>query len=135
MKVLFASKLVRKLIPKPNLLKKAWSYWSSNHGRTFENESDKIRRKNIWKTANDLIENHNKEFDNGKQLFKIGHNKFSDFSAEEITKLFKGFDASVHTEKRKKSLINLDTSNLPESVDWREKGFVNDVQDQGKYFQ
>jgi hypothetical protein len=67
-------------------------------------------------------------------LFKIGHNKFSDFSTEEITKLFKGFDASLHMENRKKSLLNLDTSILPESVDWREKGFVNDVQDQGKYF-
>ena len=80
-----------------------------------------------------MIEDHNKQFDNGKQSFKVGHNKFSDFSPEEITQLFKGFDANLHIEKRKKSSFNLDTSNLPDAVDWREKGFVNPIQDQGKY--
>ena len=116
-------------------LNKAWDLWHNkfHQEKLYSNETEKKERRNIWKWANDLIESHNKEFENGKQMFKIGHNKFSDYSSSEITKLFKGFNADLQKQKAKLLNFHLDTSNLPESVDWREKGYVNAVQDQGKY--
>ena len=60
--------------------------------------------------------------------FVVGHNRFSTLTKEEYNK-FKGKKPSLNgTEK----VVELDTSVLATEVDWRTKGVVNKVQDQGQ---
>jgi C1A family cysteine protease len=55
-----------------------------------------------------------------------GHNKFSTLTEDELKRV-KGRLNAEETGK----IITFDESNLSDSVDWREKGGVNPVQDQG----
>lgn len=62
--------------------------------------------------------------------FTVGHNKFSTWSDSEYKKLlgYKGKKAN-----NTKNVKILPTANLADSVDWRTKGAVNAVKDQGQW--
>lgn len=64
-----------------------------------------------------------------ENLFTVGHNIFSTYTKDEYKKLLgkKNISADIKVEEEL-----LDTSNLEASVDWRSKGAVNPVQDQGQ---
>lgn len=60
--------------------------------------------------------------------FWAGHNKFSTLTKDEYRRML-GKKKPVYTQEKE---VYLDTQNLSESVDWRAKGAVNAVQDQGQ---
>jgi C1A family cysteine protease len=72
---------------------------------------------------------HNQDYQSGLFKFKVRHNLFGDLCNHELKK---GFD------RRQKNILlktsyhdyNNDTSNLPEKVDWRDKGIINPIQNQ-----
>ena len=72
----------------------------------------------------------NKEINaNPKNTFKVGHNKFSTWTDAEYRKLL-GYRALNGTVEMEPSPLRL-PSDLPASIDWRTKGAVNQVKDQG----
>ena len=62
-----------------------------------------------------------------ENLYKVAHNKFSTMTEFEFKKHLGKKPAVEHD-----SVTELATSNLSASVDWRSKGAVNPVQDQGQ---
>jgi len=64
--------------------------------------------------------------------FSIGHNKYSDLTIEEFSKLLKGFDAITHAQNHDSSRFDLHGKHIPALVDWRQNGYVNPIQDQGQ---
>jgi len=65
---------------------------------------------------------------NPANTFTVGHNKFSTWTKDEYKRIlgFKGHNQEL------KNIKALDISNLNDSVDWRTKGAVNPVKDQGQ---
>lgn len=59
--------------------------------------------------------------------FLVAHNKFSTLTKEEMRK-YKGRMPSINDDAKE---VTLDTSVMQSEVDWRSKGAVNPVQDQG----
>ena len=65
---------------------------------------------------------------NSKRTFSVGLNKFACFTPSEYRSLLARKTPSI----RRQAINKLSTKNdLPDSVDWREKGIVNKVLDQG----
>jgi len=93
-------------------------------------------KQDIPKKFDDYINKHNSDYERGLHTFQISHNKFSHYSPNEFSRLFKGFDSTQHSRKHDSSKfslkINESNNSLPDAVDWRQKGCVNAVVDQGQ---
>lgn len=60
--------------------------------------------------------------------YEVGHNQFSTQTKDEFKRYRNNFKKDIPNEG---NVVELDTSNVSDSVDWRTKGAVNEIQDQG----
>jgi cathepsin L len=81
-------------------------------------------RKYIFSTNLHKIIEHN----NGNSSYKLAINRFADITTTEFKNQYL---ISIKRNSDKDYYIN-HTSNLPEKVDWRDKGVVNPIKDQGQ---
>lgn len=82
------------------------------------------------------IAKHNQLYAQGKISYKLGVNKYSDMLHHEFIQLMNGFNKSKNMLKGidlEDSVTFIPPANikLPDQVDWREKGAVTPVKDQG----
>lgn len=69
-----------------------------SHGKAFTSSVDEdARKKNFRKNIQQIIA-HNQEYEAGKQIFKLGVNKYSDMSFEEFSKAKLGYKPSVKNQ-------------------------------------
>merc|ERR1711994_723718 len=90
-------------------------------------KKENAHRLNVFSNNLRVITNHNNEADEGKHTFWMGVNKFADLTDEEWEQRFtkrKNFKPRPVTKSQP-------TPGRPESVDWREEGYVTPVADQG----
>ncbi len=88
-------------------------------------------RFNIWKENHEFILHHNSLFQQGIYKFKVAHNKYSDLSSQEFLSI-KGFNTNQNYQNNNSSNFDLQSSNISSSIDWRTKGCLNPIQDQGQ---
>jgi C1A family cysteine protease len=93
------------------------------HGRSYATKSEFEFRANIFKTNLAKIEAHNSD---PAQTHTLGVNHLSDLTASEIKKML-GYKPANKTL----NVVHLDESNLAADVDWRSKGAVTPVKNQG----
>ncbi|KAI4872425.1 hypothetical protein NFI96_017754 [Prochilodus magdalenae] len=87
-------------------------------------------RRMVWEKNLKKIELHNLEFSLGKHSYRLGMNHFGDMSNEEFRQVMNGYKAN---RKSKGSLfLEPNFMAVPKQVDWREKGYVTRVKDQGQ---
>ncbi|KAF8377587.1 hypothetical protein HHK36_030969 [Tetracentron sinense] len=104
--------------------------WLTKHGKAYNALGEKERRFEIFKDNLRFIDEHNTE----NRTYKIGLNRFADLTNEEYRSMYLGAKTDA---KRKFSKPKSDRyafrsgDDLPESVDWRTKGAVAPVKDQG----
>lgn len=103
------------------------------HKKTYENEYEERMRRQIFEVHVSHIKEHNMKYAKGEKSYYLGVNQFSDLTHQEFLKLYTG-----HIKLSKESVTNASTyispSNilLPDKVDWREKGLVTEVKNQGQ---
>jgi C1A family cysteine protease len=85
-------------------------------------------RQEIFKANLEYIQAKNRE---EGITYTLGVNKFADMSNEEFRKRLGRKKNDAFRAQSKQDFKILDDSNLPDSIDWRAKGGVNYVQDQG----
>nr|AAK15148.2 cysteine proteinase-like protein [Ipomoea batatas]AAL14199.1 cysteine proteinase precursor [Ipomoea batatas] len=102
--------------------------WMAQYGRVYENEVEKTKRFNIFKENVEYIESFNKA---GTKPYKLGINAFADLTNQEFKASRNGYklphDCSSNTPFRYENV-----SSVPTTVDWRTKGAVTPVKDQGQ---
>ncbi|XP_032902570.1 cathepsin L1-like [Amblyraja radiata] len=93
----------------------------------------------IWESAMSYIKQHNREYAMGKHTFTVGINQFGDLTNEEFNKLMNGFliNEGESSIAKVEEYDGFDETNendlkLPESFDWRKKGVVTPIKNQGK---
>ena len=98
--------------------------WLEQHDKYYYTPSEYIKRLTIFNDNTLHI------LDNKHKTFKMAHNYFSDRSLEEYKQLL-GFKYTKTTKKYSPPNF-MELSSLPDSVDWRSKGAVTPVKNQGQ---
>ncbi|EEF39872.1 cysteine protease, putative [Ricinus communis] len=109
--------------------------WMARHGRTYQDDEEKERRFHIFKKNLKHIENFNNAFN---RTYKLGLNHFADLTDEEFLATYTGYKmpkvlptANITTKTTQSSDV-LYEANVPESIDWRTRGVVTPVKNQGR---
>ncbi|KAK9051654.1 hypothetical protein SSX86_028282 [Deinandra increscens subsp. villosa] len=101
--------------------------WMALHGRVYKDAAEKEMRFKIFMDNLEHIEEFNSK---GGKSYKLGLNAFSDMTNEEFQASRNGFKVSSHPRTTGFRYENLTA--VPSSMDWRQKGAVTPVKDQGQ---
>ena len=92
-------------------------------GKSYMTTEEFAARKALFIETDAIIEAHNKT----DSRFKLGHNKFSDYTEHERSKLSGGAKKYNHVAS---GPMNVPNDGVPSSVDWRDQGAVTPVKNQ-----
>ncbi|GJV33211.1 cysteine protease XCP1-like protein [Tanacetum coccineum] len=103
--------------------------WVSKHGKFYDILEEKLHRLEIFKDNLKHIDETNKKLSN----YWLGLNEFADLSLEEFKNMFLGLKGELpeKREESSKEFTYRDFVDLPKSLDWRKKGAVAPVKNQG----
>jgi len=112
-----------------------YEQWLATHGKQYNALGEKDRRFEIFKDNLRFVDEHNAAADGGEHSFRLGMNKFADLTNEEYRSRYLGVKPGG--ERPKRTAVRSDRyklkegDSLPDSIDWRAKGAVAPVKDQG----
>jgi len=100
--------------------------WMRDQGKVYSTDEFQYRWQ-TWKTNAHFIAGHNAQ---ENKTYTVAMNKFGDLNVQEFNKLYKGFavtrmvpNVGGHSQVR---------PSIPASVDWRTKGAVTGIKNQGQ---
>jgi cathepsin L len=100
--------------------------------KTYATPEEEIKRLSNFITASEFVEQHNKEEElDGRHGFTTAINEFADLSNEEFVKLYNNYKMKPRTGENP-TFLAPENVQLPESIDWRTKGYVTGVKNQGQ---
>lgn len=107
--------------------------WISQHGRVYKDAAEKKMRFRIFKKNVQLIEAFNRGEDKG---FKLAVNRFADITDDEFRNLHVGLNSSLKASSAisttKNTFKYANVKDVPPAIDWRDKGAVTPVKNQGE---
>lgn len=111
-----------------------WKLWKFTYNKKYDHEKEDLTRRIIWEKNLKFVTLHNLEHELGVHSYSVGMNHLADMTSEEVEAELTGLLLPPRDD-RKSFLSNTwnitKTSNLPVSLDWREKGCVTEVKNQG----
>lgn len=117
-------------LSKPEL-DQEWVTFKQNYKKTYTGEEEANRRL-IWENHLDFIEKHNIAADRGEFTFHVGMNEYGDMSNEEFRRVMNGYKMEQKTRSGSTYLPPSNIGDLPDAVDWRTKGYVTGIKNQGQ---
>ncbi|KAF3434894.1 hypothetical protein FNV43_RR21981 [Rhamnella rubrinervis] len=102
--------------------------WMSKHGKTYRSLEEKLHRFDVFQDNLKHIDETNKKITS----YWLGLNEFADLSHEDFKSKYLGLKADFQrTRTSSEEFSYRDVMDLPKSVDWRKKGAVTPVKNQG----
>ncbi|KAL6865206.1 hypothetical protein ACP4OV_016357 [Aristida adscensionis] len=104
--------------------------WMVEYDRTYKDEAEKDHRFKVFKENIEFIERSNRAARNGTYLLAI--NQFADMSNEEFMAMYARSEPMPSTTKNISGFkyVNVTLTEVPEEVDWIEKGAVTKIKNQ-----
>lgn len=102
--------------------------WMEKFGRVYPDSAEKERRFSIFMQNVEYVEKFNNE---GNKTYKLSINEFSDMTNEEFLRRRTGYKMATSSNSTSFRYQSLASTEVPTSVDWREKGAVTPIKDQG----
>ncbi|XP_062019787.1 senescence-specific cysteine protease SAG39-like [Rosa rugosa] len=104
-----------------------YEQWMTRYGRVYSNIDEKERRFKIFKENVAFIESSK---DEANKPYKLSVNGFADLTNEEFTASRNRFKA--HECSTKTTSFKYANATVPATMDWRQKGAVTPIKDQGQ---
>ncbi|KAI8001947.1 Senescence-specific cysteine protease SAG39 [Camellia lanceoleosa] len=104
--------------------------WMADHGRVYKDNAEKEMRFKIVNNNVLFIESFNNA---GNQPYKLSINQFADLTNEEFQASHNGDRIPSHARPSKMTPFRYENvTAVPASMDWRKKGAVTPIKDQGQ---
>ncbi|KFM79650.1 Cathepsin S, partial [Stegodyphus mimosarum] len=109
-----------------------WKSYKAKYSKSY-NETEERSRRLIWEGIAAYVMLHNLLADLGMYKYTQGVNEFSDLDRQEYKNRRLGYKYNPNFRGMASNWIPMETSNdqIPDSVDWTERGLVTRVKDQG----
>ncbi|XP_055372848.1 cathepsin L [Condylostylus longicornis] len=120
-----------------DLIREEWLAYKMEHHKNYNEATEENFRMKIFLENRNKIAKHNQKFEQGLHSFKLKLNKYSDMLPYEFVSTMNGFNKSnsivTYSSNKESGATFISPANvkLPNSVDWRTKGAVTPVKDQG----
>ncbi|XP_058218409.1 ervatamin-B [Rhododendron vialii] len=109
-------------------IRERYEKWLQENKREYKDRGELEQRFGIYKTNVQFID----QFNSQNFSFKLIDNKFADMTNEEFKSIYLGLGNTTNNSGQGKSFGYEEHEDLPTSVDWRTKGAVTPVKDQGQ---
>lgn len=106
--------------------------WAAKHGRTHTDLAEKARRYDAFKSNAEFVDSYNDAAGKSNSSLRLATNKFSDLTDEEFEAMYAAGLGSKRFKGAIPGFMYGSLSNVPDSLDWRAKGAVTGVKDQGQ---
>lgn len=117
------------------IMQKRHDEWMTKHGRVYADVKEKNNRYVVFKHNVERIERLNSVLSG--RTFKLAVNQFADLTNDEFRSMYTGYkeDSALSSQSRTKMTSfmyqNISSGSLPIFVDWRKKGAVTPIKNQG----
>ena len=111
-----------------------WTGFKNKNNKKYGSAAEESKRKKIWENNLNKINSYNLKFVTKKNGIKLKMNRFGDLTDEEYIKFYNGYNSTITTIIDSISSIFQSSASpiLPDSVDWRTKGYVTPVKNQAR---
>ena len=111
--------------------KKVFKEWRKMHNKKYKSQSEEREAMDKFMKNFMEIEEHNKQYQEGKVTYNRKVWEYSDLSREEKRKLLYGVKLQEDTGRTTRAASTKTFPTGPKSVDWRKKGLVGPIENQG----
>jgi len=109
-----------------------WESFKQTHSKSYSSMEEKSRFIKFNNNFKAIIQ-HNAEQERGLHSYRLGINEYSDLDIFEVHMKMNGYRQSVGAPRNgSKYMSPANLAELPDTVDWREEGYVTPVKNQGQ---
>ncbi|KAG5876328.1 hypothetical protein JTB14_004155 [Gonioctena quinquepunctata] len=108
-----------------------WMSFKHTHGRTFKSLAEDRTRYGIFQSNLRKIEEHNARYNSGEVTYYMGITPFTDMTHEEFKDMLR-LQKATRPVLNANSHVFVEGLDLPESMNWTERGAVTAVKTQGE---
>jgi len=105
-----------------------WEAYKATFNCAYMGREEVIRR-GIWESNIEYIEKHNAEADQGMHTYWMGENQFTDMTNAEFRFQMNGY---IMQNRTNGNVFDTILGDNPTSMDWRTKGYVTAIKNQGQ---
>jgi len=109
-----------------------WDAFKAAHGKSYEGPVEEEFRKRLYMENKDYVAKHNRLAHKGHYSYFLKINQFSDLLHSEFVATMNGYKKSRMMNATGATFLPPEGFTAPTEVDWRKKGAVTEVKNQGQ---